>query len=297
MNNDGIEKFFTYARKRHTITLRRASGLPREEWTDDPILKKYRFTSVFRELDKTTVWFREHVRDPLRNDSEVLLATVVFRMLNRITTGEAIFCQPDLEGRTAFDKFLETKDARHLRRDIISLIGKKGPFCTGAYIITSPPGFSKLDGMMKVLQDFHKKSDWKDKAEIWSKEICTLQNAWEWFKEQPWLGTFHSYEIVTDLRWTKLLENSTDKMIWANIGPGCRRGLNRIQGRDKQDKNTSTDELLLELRSLLECSKSENYWPQDWGSWELRDGEHQTCEFDKYERVRLGEGRPRGVFQ
>lgn len=49
--------FFAFARERHATYLRRQSGAP-EPWTDDPILRKFRFTNVFRELDRTTVWFR-----------------------------------------------------------------------------------------------------------------------------------------------------------------------------------------------------------------------------------------------
>ena len=30
---------------------------------------------------------------------------------------------------------------------------------------------------------------------------------------------------------------------------------------------------------------------------EMRDIEHSLCEFDKYERVRLGEGKPRSLYK
>ena len=55
--------------------LRPEAGLP-APWTDDRILRDYYFTNVYRELDKTTVWFRENVRDPLRDDPRVIFATV-----------------------------------------------------------------------------------------------------------------------------------------------------------------------------------------------------------------------------
>jgi hypothetical protein len=41
-----------------------------------------------------------------------------------------------------------------------------------------------------------------------------------------------------------------------------------------------------------------NRFRQDWmPSVEMRDIEHSLCEFDKYERVRLGEGRPRMKYK
>jgi hypothetical protein len=45
---------------------------------------------------------------------------------------------------------------------------------------------------------------------------------------QEGLGPFLAYEIVTDLRFTALLENAPDIMTWANPGPGAKRGITRL---------------------------------------------------------------------
>lgn len=327
MNRRGAEQFFRYARARHEIYLRRAAGRPREEWTKDPILQQYRFTNVFRELDRTTAWFREHVRDPMRNDPKVLLATVVFRLLNRISVGEAVFCQKDIEADCAFDLFLRDGKVQHLKRAIIANCGS-GPYVTGAYIISSPPGYSKLDGMMEVIRRF------ADKDKAWCAMVgvmrggAGLEYSWEWLRRYDYFGTFHSYEIVTDLRHTALLERAPDVMTWANIGPGCRRGLNRVLYGEKTSPSGKmrTEQCLEEMAELLSYSRDARMWPQwddhlgryaceqrvgedmslmqcvhpqpeAWPEWEMRDVEHTLCEFDKYSRVKNGEGRPRGVFR
>ena len=49
------------------------------------------------------------------------------------------------------------------------------------------------------------------------------------------------------------------------------------------------------MQVLLEVS-------QEWlhgqvPSLEMRDIEHTLCEFDKYERVRNGEGKPRSIYK
>lgn len=290
-----VARFFKYARSRHQIYLLRQRGLRRDKLTSDPIFKKYRFTNVFRELDKTTAWFREHVRDPMSLDTDVMLATTVFRMLNRIEVGEAIFCQNDFSRNNAFAIFCHSGDVRPMRKVIKDFCGN-GPYVTGAYIITSPPGYSKLDGVLSILQGFWKNSGWKDAAKQMVKDRSTLETAWLWYKCQLYFGKFHSYEIVTDLRWTCLLDHASDTMTWCSVGPGARRGLNRVHGRDKTDHGKNTYEMLVEMRRLLESSNSNDLWPTEWPKWEMRDVEHTLCEFDKYERVRLGEGRPRGVF-
>lgn len=326
----GVTRFFKYARARHAAYHEKMAGKPPGQQTKDPIIGGGgRFTNVFRELDKTTVWFREKVRDPLRDKPEILLATVVFRLLNRIEVGEAIFCQTLLPtGRfssknralTAWDAYLASGDVGILQHAVKTAI-PNGPYATGAYIISSPPGYSKLSGILEIVRRFNLTSDWRH----WTSNDpaaneCTLEVAWEWLKENDYFGPFHSYEIVTDLRHTALLDKAPDIMTWANPGPGARRGANRVNGREKTDHSVSRDGLIEEMQVLLSHSKNPDMWPQynepggwygpkdvwskdkmwskdSWPKWEMREVEHTLCEFDKYERIRTGEGRTRGVYR
>ena len=84
-----MEKFFEFIDERHMIYLRRLRG-KEYPWTTDPILQKYKFTNVFRENDATTVWFRENIREPMRDDPDVVMATIIFRWFNLISTGKLL---------------------------------------------------------------------------------------------------------------------------------------------------------------------------------------------------------------
>jgi hypothetical protein len=258
MNMNGVNRFFRFCRARHEIFLRRESGQAREHWTDDAILQKFKFTNVFRELDRTTAWFRHFVRQPLRDKPEVMLATVLFRMFNRIEVGEAIFCQtvagpvdavPRLYDRvgtsgtklggqmaavTPFEIYCATGNLRELR-GYIKMSLPRGPYATGAYIISSPPGFSKLDGVLRVVDDFAKRKcanghcgyeDWRCAAKRLLEEPKTrvMEHVWNWLREFDYLGKFHSYEVACDLRHTALLDDAVDVDSWCSPGPGARRG-------------------------------------------------------------------------
>jgi hypothetical protein len=290
-----LNKFFRYARERHDIYLRRAAGAERP-YTKDPILQKYRFCNVYRELDRTTQWMAKYVRPQANAEMEVL-ACVTFRMFNRIATGEAIFCQNSLDPKsgsmaTAFERFADTGKVSHLRQAITAFVGKKGPYVTGSYIISTPPGYSKLDGVLEILRLFHKNSCW-DQEDAYT----AMEETFKWLSSQPWLGVFHSYEIVCDLRYCKMWfdgQKPSGAMQWCNVGPGARRGLNRILGVDK-DTRQKVPFMLDKMREILDASRGSGNWPHK-PSWEMREVEHTLCEFDKFERVRLGEGRPRGVF-
>jgi alpha-glutamyl/putrescinyl thymine pyrophosphorylase clade 1 len=295
-NMKHVDKFFSYARERYRIYLRRQTGRPRP-WTSDPILQENPFCNVFREDDRTTVWFREHVREPLSDRPEALLATVVFRMFNRISTGEAIFDQGDLVSGSPFGEFVESGDWRALRRAVRAYCGA-GPYVTGAYIISSPPGYDKLTGICRVLGEFARHSGWRAVAVdcLHRPEPYSLAALWWWLRDQPYLGPFHAYEIVTDLRHTHLLSRAKDINLFANPGPGAKRGLNRVHGRGASSKKVTGD-MLEDMCEILRMSRNNRYWSRKWPRWELREVEHTLCEFDKYERVRKKQGRIKGKFR
>lgn len=285
------QPFFDFARARHNIHLRRVEQKLPPPWTDDHVLHKYRFTNVYRELDNVTIWFRENVRDKYDavDDEYVMMATVVFRLFNRNLTGEAIFKQAVPDHYNAFEHFMATGDTRVMHDSIRQFCGS-GPYCTGAYIVNSPNGYTKLDGVLKMIEWVYARRHEFLEA-ITNKR--TLENAWDQFRKVNHIADFTSYEFVTDLRHTRLLRNAPDILTWANPGPGAMRGLNRLYGRPlekKQHKHL----FVTEMRSVLEASREA--WPSYWPAWEMREVEHTLCEFDKYERARLGQGKPRGVY-
>lgn len=341
------EAFFAYARERQQILIRRRAGLPRSEWTKDEILRTYRFCNVFREDDATTTWFREKVRDRMRHSPDVLLATVLFRWFNRMSTGEALFCQRDL--LVAHEMYLtpfeymcwdqsdENTWKTHLKDTILKHCGK-GPYVTGSYIIKTPDGMSKLDGVLWCVHSFASRTnyplvrgtsqgrnDWLVAAQQmleWRDECpYSLEKVWDWLRGFRFLGDFMAYEVVSDLRYTDLLDKAPDIMTWANPGPGAMRGLNRIHGR-KVDKSQPKAKFIEEMRELLAMSQQPKFWPKQqahdgaiitdgylledecglgrpgsWPKWDMRTVEHTLCEFAKYERGRDGQPASRQRFR
>lgn len=324
LTNAQARPFFEYAREREAIRIRRETeGRPRP-WSEDPIFQRYRFCNVYREDDATTRWFRQWVRDPLSEKPEVLLATTLFRWFNRTTTGDAIFRQigdytENARGlvTTAWEQYLEDDRTESLRTAITRMCGD-GPYVTGAYIIKSPDGMNKLDGVLDSLANFRhgdpvaqiiprgwaptkQAMGWYEMA---TKKLdgsinYSMEQMWDWLRRFPYLGKFTAYEIVTDLRHTALLRDAPDIYTWANAGPGAVRGLNRLHGR-KLGASNNGYVAVCEMRELLALARDEfrDVWPNREGQpVEMRDIEHTLCEFDKYERTRLGEGRPRGTYR
>lgn len=264
------DHYFEVARERENIRRRREAG-GRGPWSDDKHLSSWRFCNVHRENDKTTKWFAENVRNHLGGFG-VVRATVIFRWFNRIETGEIIK-----------DLLLDGWDTEEARRRLKNV----HPVVTGAYIIKAADGYSKLDGILRCVDEA------LPRLEKMTPNWFTLRGAWEDLCTIWYLGRFMAYEIVSDLRWTDVLQFANDKETWANAGPGCARGLGWVRSNNSSVFNPGSPkdqkEMLQIMKELLWRSHGSAYWPTEWQRWEMREVEHWACEYDKYRRAARGD--------
>lgn len=304
MRQKDATPFFRFARARHQIYLDRVAGLP-APWTEDPTLRTYRFTNVFRELDRTTVWFRENLRGPLRNHRRVVPATVIFRWFNLVETGEIIaplLLNAEL-GRSPgdYESLLEAMEKA------IRSQRPRGPWVTGSYMVFSGKNNGdKLTGLLSFIRSFLRW--WLDEGgeREWFPEsgrLLSLSDAHRLLCQRDGLSGFTAYEVVTDLRWTAAV-GSAQVNSWAHVGPGATRGMSRLLYGHANGlaQESQRDQALMreEMGYLLRYSRQKRFWPQldlDWPRWELRDVEHTLCEFDKYERVRREQGQTKRRFR
>jgi len=235
---------------------------------------------VFREEDRTTRWFKRHIRNVWRDDPKVLMATVIFRWFNFIETGRTL-----------------VRHNLHIewdRKKAIEEITKQDQWITGAYIIKTPNRMDKVTGVAECISHM-----WGDREKLVNRilDSKSLEKAWMILRDYPYMGPFMAYEVITDLRHTYLLREATDILTWANAGPGAMRGLNRLAGRDL-DFSRRTHPWNDEMRELWELSR-ERLNPNliNLDSFEMREIEGGLCEFDKYSRILNEEGRTRSVYK
>ena len=266
MRSHDFNKFMV---ERHNIYLRRFIEGDPYPWTNDLILKEYSFCNVYRELDKVTIWIRENWREPYADHPNLPFAMAMARQINWPETLEDI-------------GFPEHWNPNRVKAIMQGRMNRKEKVYTGAYMLTGTLGGTKVEQTVdKILTPLY---------ECPPRIIPnSLEETWKRYLPYPGFSGFMAYEVVTDLRHTKHLENAEDIMTWANPGPGAKRGLNRIHGRELE-KSIPKSQLINEMRELLELC---NMAPLP---LEMRDIEHCLCEFDKYERVRLGQGKPRAKY-
>jgi hypothetical protein len=287
MTTPNPDEFFAFINERHRIYVRKSRG-KLWPWTTDPVLRTYKFTNVYRDLDAVSLDLKRRVLDrylPWRKqDAAALVAEVIMYRL---------FNWPDTY--TLLRKLRHDWDQEKAKRILHRAHDEGAQVFTGAYICSNNGSTQpKIDLYCEAVSDAFKRAPELVAAIRTSR---SLRHTTQWIADNLDLcGMFVAYEIVSDLRWTPLLNNAADIMAWANPGPGATRGLNRIHYRPLRAKPTA-QQLVDEMRALLTESQRAGRLGKHMRPLEMRDVEHSLCELDKYLRVKNDEGRPRSKYR
>lgn len=323
MLNEMLDLFFYFMNERHAIYIRRFVEKKPWPWTDDPLLQEFKYTNVYRELDVGTIWLRENWREPFADHRRLFFNIALYRQFNYWPTAE--FLGYVTHGPYDEIPISEPQRPLHVRRRVWYPVAiemdlhdraKQGhQIFTGAHMITGTyGGREKKDKIWQVIWPVLNHL-WENEEKYTPQPGDTLEQAFNRLEKSPGFGPFLAYEVITDLRHTRYLQDATDIMTWANPGPGAMRGINRLLGYPVGQMTTS---------ERYKTGRKSKHWPvkifskevyiqhmqhllglaqglagehvHEWGPLEMRDIEHSLCEWDKYMRVKLGQGRPRSRF-
>jgi hypothetical protein len=255
----------------------------RKPWTYDKIIQRYRFCNVRREDDKVTKWIKQHWRDPYGDDPNVWFLMVVARLVNwPETLGELTFSLAR-KGKVQWDRagFLSIMHKR--KADGLKVF-------SGAYIVsTNGRTMDKAEYLAAFVLD----PLWAARKEF-AKPFPTLAQLFHALRNFNGMGSFMAAQVVADVKFTPPYTQAVDWWDFAAPGPGSQRGLNRVYDRPV-GQGWPGDTWHAALAALHEAL-NKRLTKTKIGGLPAQDIQNCLCEFDKYERVRLGEGKPRSSY-
>ncbi len=275
-----VHDLCAFIRERESIRLKRERGWPRP-WTDDEILNTYRFCNVRRNDDTVTKWIHENwitqaqYRLNIDDTEELWFAMFVARLVNK----------PDSLMRV--EPYVIPFHEAGMRKAIRSLRNHISP----AYKVMSPigAGFDQAGYIVDVV--LHPL--WESRERLRPTKFDSLDAYHMTLCQFPGVGSFLAAQVIADLKYTEPLRSAPDWAWWAASGPGSRRGLVRIT-RPGMSKRYNETHWRHDFHILwLEVNKTLN-WDEPLTGQDLQNC---LCEFDKYERARLGEGRPKQLYK
>lgn len=281
--------YFTW--EREAIRLAREAGMPREQWTADPVFGRYKFTNIRRRDDRVSRWVLENISQPNRRAEHLWFTLLVARLINwpptleRLLYEEVLPCTSESFSAEMFEATLEG-----LKRG-----GAK--VYSGAYMLYPTrlePGGNKARSVARyILGDVIARAEDISYA-LWRRDREPSVERFASALAQAYgVGTFMAGQVAADLSYVPgQLAEATDLRSWAPIGPGSLRGLNYLHGRRpfagwlQSDFNVALMEVNDRIKRELGIV-----------DLTLHDVQNVMCEFSKYCRVRLSEGKPKTVYQ
>lgn len=273
-----FDAFVAFIIERHRIYERRAAGKS-APWTKDPILQQYRFCNVYRELDRVTQWIAKHWRGPHASYEHLWFSMVIARLVNRPET----LAEMSFPGRWNKKHFLSVM---HNRR-------AEGERAFGSAYIVSTGGLSmdKAQYLAERVLD----PMWERRKLLQPKTTDSLRAYHNRLMDENGMGSFMAAQVVADLKYVAPLQNAKDWWSFASSGPGSRRGMSYVMGKNPKEirwREHEWREALSELAELVRPHIKQANMPRI----HAQDLQNCLCEFSKYRRTQLGTGRPKQKF-
>jgi hypothetical protein len=296
--------FFEFMLERQNIFHRRFELREPPPWTDDEILGKYLFCNVMRELDRQTLFNINHITrrpDSTKDPLSLIFSTVAYRLFNKPET--YLFMSSLQNGIDVIHGDFWYEDIPLLNpakwnpeatKDYLDEIkfdgsGESFSLVRKAYTISShhhgvPTHYDIIDSILTPLANMLTKITGNDGVIedrngliISILRPSNVQETFDALTSIYGLGEFLAYEVLCDLNYSDLWTFDAEQT-FVNIGPGAKRGLQRLN-------IAPTIENLTKLQHKANTYLAKHNFPFFRGrKLSLRCIEHAACEYDKYRR-------------
>lgn len=267
--------YWKFAHKRQSVFFNRLSGA-NYPWTNDQILKKYKFTNAYRASDRVSQYLIKKViysgpKDPLNLFFRIML----FKLFNKIETWELI---ENKVGEIRYENYSFSKYNKLLDR----ALDEKKIIYSAAYIM--PSGRIAINCTRK--HSHHLKlieMMINDKVYEKIQNAKRFQNVFEILIDYPMIGPFLGYQFSIDLNYSELINFSENDFVIP--GPGALSGISKCF----TDRGGLTEIEIIKFmqnRQKFEFQRLGLPFQSLWGrDLQLIDCQNLFCEVDKYSRV------------
>ena len=270
------DTYWGFAAERQRIFHRRAREEP-GPWTDDDILRRFKFCNTYRASDRISQYLiAQVIYGPEGRDlpaEDVFLRVVLFRLFSRESTWEA------LEQATGGVR-RDTLDV-DLLGDLLEQRRGKEAIYTAAFILCAHDAYghrAKHRNHLALVADMFRPGALGAQLA----RAATLEDVYAALCRWPMIGPFMGYQLAIDLNYSDHLDFSEDD--FTVPGPGAVRGLRKVFS---DFSGHTPAELIMAMvdRQDEEFARLELPWQDLFGRrLHAIDCQSLFCETDKYAR-------------
>lgn len=213
------ELYWTFASRRQAAFEQRVAGAP-PPWTDDPILRAFKFCNVFRAADRVSQYMIRRVAyaDEMSNWADRIFQIVAFRTFSNIATWDGLHSligtAPTIADLASgrFERALDQLKASH------------GGLYTGAFILCANKAYG-FDEKHRNHVGLFKHMFVEQKLAEEVRGSNSLEGLVRRLQAYPLMGPFMAYQTAIDLNYSALVDFDEDD--YTQAGPGALRGLRK----------------------------------------------------------------------
>ncbi len=276
--DDVYRAYWSLAAERQRVFLRRVGGEP-PPWTEDAILRRYKFTNAYRASDRVSQFLiRDVIYGADHDPDDTLLRIVFFRLFSKIETWRAL------------ERVLGPVTRRSLRGELLGReldrLQAAGPIYTSAFILCANKAFGferKHQNHVALIRAmFRRRALPRAIARARS-----LADVYEALRAYPLLGRFMAYQLAIDINYSELVDFSEDD--FTVPGPGAERGIRKIFPGARRPEMPRIIAWMTESQEE-EAARLGIELPTLFGRrLHAIDCQNLFCELDKYARVAFPE--------
>lgn len=298
-----VNDFWRFVVERQKIWFKKEIERKPYPWTGDPILRRYRFCNVYRELDKCTRHLIENL--DTKDRKTIFLNVFIFRHFNYYGFFDDIgIIEPGFDEKEIISKLDRIRKRKKIFNEayvihpISTIVPKDSPFYNRRkekhvqMVYLTKYVDERLDDILDNI----------DSSE-------TPEDVHTFLMKIPNISDFMAYELWTDLTYFGFFKRGWTDNDFVNVGSGAIWGLNLISfNKDTNELQRSKkyyERIIYNLRDNMKeyldrlgllDTWMEIYYRDAYSNvpfLSLRNIEHSLCEFRKYWRIKFGRGRIR----
>jgi hypothetical protein len=218
---DGVyELYWKFAAERQNVFEARVAGAP-GPWTQDRILREYKFCNVYRAADRVSQYLIRDVayRDDDSSPVDRLFQIVAFRNFSNVGTWETVI---ELLGRSPRIADLESGV---FEAALTEAKDRNGGLYTGAFILCATDAYGrkiKHLNHVELFRDMFVRSRFAERI----LEAESLEEVYDLLHTFPLMGDFMSYQMAIDLNYSEHVNFSEND--FTKPGPGALRGIKKV---------------------------------------------------------------------
>lgn len=270
-----FDTYWTFAAERQAIFYRRLlkSSPP---WTNDVILRVFKFTNAYRASDRVSQYLiNDVIGRGSQTPKELLYRILLFKLFNKIETWK--FLEKRL-GPLSWENF----QFKELAATLEAAKNSNGAIYSAAYIMASgKPAFGydrKHENHLRLIEKML-----MDGLAEWMTNASSMEDVYEKLITYPTFGSFLSYQLAIDINYSPL--TSFSEMTFVKAGPGAIDGIGKCFVHTGDYSAEDVIKWMADKQDR-EFERLELHFDGLWGrSLQLIDCQNLFCEVDKYSRV------------